>query len=277
MKKWLVVLIVFIVVFSSTLIYARLLGTKGLKIKEYKIVNSKITDEYYGLKIVHLSDIHFGSSVSKKDLENIVKKVNLTKPDIIVITGDLLTDEWEYDINDLEVLKNLKANLGKYIISGNHDNIEVYNEIIDKIGFTNLNDTYKLIYNNSNEPIIVSGISSNLVNDNIKDKVKSFNDYIETCNQVPIYSILLIHEPDYIDNIDLNNYDLILAGHSHGGQVRLPLIGSIFTPVGSKKYYNEYYNISGKPLYVSSGIGTSLMRLRLFEHPSFNFYRLSNK
>lgn len=94
---------------------------------------------------------------------------------------------------------------------------------------------------------------------------------------MPIYSILLMHEPDYVDNIDLNNYDLILAGHSHGGQVRLPLIGSIITPVGSKKYHNEYYNISGKPLYVSSGIGTSLMRLRLFEHPSFNFYRLSNK
>lgn len=277
MKKWLVVLIIFIVVFSSTLIYARLIGTKGLKVKEYKIVNSKITDEYYGLKIAHLSDIHFGSSVSKKDLENIVKKVNLTKPDIIVITGDLLTDEWEYDINDLEILKDLKANLGKYIISGNHDNLEIYNEIIDKIGFTNLNDTYKLIYNNSNVPIIISGISSNLVNDNIKDKVKSFNDYIETCNQMPIYSILLMHEPDYVDNIDLNNYDLILAGHSHGGQVRLPLIGSIITPVGSKKYHNEYYNISGKPLYVSSGIGTSLMRLRLFEHPSFNFYRLSNK
>ena len=226
----------------SSLIYARLIGTKGLKVKEYKIVNSKITDEYYGLKIAHLSDIHFGSSVSKKDLENIVKKVNLTKPDIIVITGDLLTDEWEYDINDLEILKDLKANLGKYIISGNHDNLEIYNEIIDKIGFTNLNDTYKLIYNNSNVPIIISGISSNLVNDNIKDKVKSFNDYIETCNQMPIYSILLMHEPDYVDNIDLNNYDLILAGHSHGGQVRLPLIGSIITPVGSKKYHNEYYN-----------------------------------
>ena len=180
MKKWLVVLIVFIVVFSSTLIYARLIGTKGLKVKEYKIVNSKITDEYYGLKIAHLSDINFGSSVSKKDLENIVKKVNLTKPEIIVITGDLLTDEWEYDINDLEVLKNLKANLGKYIISGNHDNLEIYNEIIDKIGFTNLNDTYKLIYNNSNVPIIISGISSNLVNDNIKDKVKSFNDWLLT-------------------------------------------------------------------------------------------------
>lgn len=274
MKKWLIVLLLFIM-FFLVLLYARYVGTKGLNVKEYKITNSKITSEYHGLKIAHLSDIHFGSSVNKKDLEKLVYEVNLTKPDIIVITGDLLTDEWEYDINELEVLKDLKANLGKYIISGNHDNLDLWSEIVEKIEFTNLNDTYKLIYSNSNQPIVISGISSNLVNDNIREKTKDFENYLEDNDS--IYSILLIHEPDYIDNIDLNNYDLILAGHSHAGQVRIPLIGSIITPIGSKKYYNEYYNINNTDLYISSGIGTSVMRIRLFNRPSFNFYRLTNK
>ena len=188
----------------------------------------------------------------------------------------MLTDEWEYDVNDLDVLKGLKANLGKYIISGNHDNLDLYNEIVERIEFTNLNDTYKLIYNNSNQPIVISGISSNLINDNISEKTNDFKNYLEN-NVSPIYSILLIHEPDYIDNVDLNNYDLVLAGHSHAGQVRIPLIGSIITPVGSKKYYNEYYNVNDTDLYISSGIGTSVMRIRLFNRPSFNFYRLTNK
>ncbi len=276
MKKWLIIFILFIIFSLIVLIYARYVGTKGLNVKEYKIVSSKITSEYHGLKIAHLSDIHFGSSVNGKDLEKLVYEVNLTKPDIIVITGDLLTDEWEYDVNDLDVLKGLKANLGKYIISGNHDNLDLYNEIVERIEFTNLNDTYKLIYNNSNQPIVISGISSNLINDNISEKTNDFKNYLEN-NVSPIYSILLIHEPDYIDNVDLNNYDLVLAGHSHAGQVRIPLIGSIITPVGSKKYYNEYYNVNDTDLYISSGIGTSVMRIRLFNRPSFNFYRLTNK
>ena len=92
----------------------------------------------------------------------------------------------------------------------------------------------------------------------------------------PIYNILLIHEPDYIKDINYSKYDLILAGHSHGGQVRLPLIGSIYNPNGSKLYHNDYYKINNTDLYISSGLGTSIYDFRLFNRPSFNLYRLTN-
>ena len=278
MKKVVLVLIILLILFIGTFLYARFIGTKGLKVKEYKIVNSKITNDYYGLKIVHLSDIHFGT-INTKELEKIVEKVNYIEPDIIVLTGDLLSEKTYSKEELINTLSKLESKLGKFAISGNHDIIEEYEDIIDKIGFTNLNNSYELIYQ-SKEPIIISGMSSNLIDSNINSKVEKFNDYMNSLTEddvKPIYSILLIHEPDYIDKIDLTNYDLVLGGHSHAGQVRFPLIGKIITPNGSKKYYNEYYKVDNKDFYISSGIGTSVMKVRLFNKPSFNFYRITNK
>ena len=71
--------------------------------------------------------------------------------------------------------------------------------------------------------------------------------------------------------------NLILAGHSHNGQVRLPFIGAIYTPIGAKKYYDNYYNVSGTKLYISSGIGVSTTNYRLWNHPSINFYRINKE
>ena len=87
---------------------------------------------------------------------------------------------------------------------------------------------------------------------------------------------MLVHEPDIsdeiIDNIDV---DLILGGHSHNGQVRLPFVGALYTPKGAKKYYDEYYKVNDTDIYVSSGIGVSNVNMRLFNRPSINFYRIN--
>ena len=88
---------------------------------------------------------------------------------------------------------------------------------------------------------------------------------------------MIMHEPDFIDDFEINNFDLILAGHSHNGQVRLPFIGAIIKPNGAHKYYDSHYKIHNTDLYISSGLGTSIIDVRLFNKPSFNFYRLTNK
>ena len=283
MKKLVIIIVVIIIIISLGLLYSRFIATKGLKVKEYKIINNKIIDEYHGLKIVHISDIHYGSTVSETELINIVDKINETNPDIVVLTGDLLDERLEYNKEIIvRELSRINSKIGKFAISGNHDiPIEEFNDIINKSGFKNLNDTYELIYMDSNKPIIISGISSNYQdNSNIGVKTEKFDTYIANLKADdirPIYSILLIHEPDFIDNLDLSKYDLILAGHSHGGQIRLPIIGKIYTPKGSLKYYDEYYKINNTDLYISSGLGTSKYKFRLFNRPSINFYRITNK
>ena len=280
MKRFVIVLVIIILIIVLGLLYSRFIATKGLKIKEYKVVNNKITDAYHGLKIVHLTDIHYGSVVYEKQLNNIVEKVNELNPDIVVMTGDLLDERLQYDKDVIiKCLSRIEAKLGKYAISGNHDiPLDDYNYIVKESEFTSLDNKYELIYSKSNEPIIISGIGYG--EEDIGIKTEQFDKYIselKTDDIKPIYSILLVHEPDTVDSLNLDNYDLILAGHSHNGQVRLPFIGAIYTPEGAKKYYDEYYKINNTDLYISSGLGTSWYRFRLFNKPSFNFYRITNK
>lgn len=283
MKMYIKIIISIISIIILTLLYSRFIATKGLNVKEYKVINDKITYEYHGLKIVHITDLHYGTTVFEKELENLVNETNNLKPDIVVFTGDLFDSEETYDKDILiTYLSKIESKIGKYAISGNHDKlIEDFYEVIEKSGFVNLDNKYELIYYNSNEPIIISGISSNYEDSsNIADKTKEFDEYINNLNEndiKPIYSILLIHEPDFVDNINIDNYDLILSGHSHLGQVRLPIIGKLYTPYGSLKYYDEYYKINNSDLYISGGIGTSWMKFRLFNRPSINLYRITNK
>ncbi len=280
MKKFIIILVIIILILGLGLLYSRFIATSGLKVKEYKVVNNKITDSYHGLKIIHLSDIHYNSTTNEKELNNIVDKVNEIKPDIVVLTGDLIDERLSYDKDIIiNCLSKIEAKLGKFAVSGNHDiPLDDYNYIIKESGFTSLDNKYELIYSKTSEPIIISGIGYG--DEDIGIKTEQYDKYISELKAddiKPIYSILLVHEPDTVDNLDLNKYDLVLAGHSHGGQVRIPFIGKLYTPEGAKKYYDEYYKINNTDLYISSGLGTSMYKFRLFNRPSFNFYRITNK
>lgn len=281
-------LFIFLLVLISILSYARFIGTSGINIKEYKIVNNNLPDNFYGFKIVHISDLHYGRTFNKKDLNKLVNKINLLKPDIVVLTGDLLdkdTDLTDKQIIELsEGLKTIDVSIGKYAITGNHDVVHPeWNTIIENSNFSNLNDTSELIYNKGLNPILLSGMSSNLLDDTrIDDKIISINQKItinEENNELNTFNfnILIMHEPDFLDRFDYSHYNLILAGHSHNGQVRLPFVGALILPPGSKKYYEPYYRINNSDLYISSGLGTSSVDFRLFNRPSINFYRLVNK
>lgn len=259
-----------------------LIAAKKFEVHEHKIESEYITEEYNGLKIVHISDIHYGTTIKKKHLDKIIKEINSLKPDLVFFLGDLI----DYKLNSkqhkeiVESFSKLEARLGKYAVSGNHDYYyKKWNELIDEMGFYNLNDTYVEVYDNSNNSIFLAGISDNLHSTKkIEDKSEAIFEYLN--NTEPknnIYNILLIHEPDYIEKIDYKKFNLVLSGHSHNGQVRLPLIGSIYTPEGSKKYFEEYYKIGNTDMYISNGLGTTLVPIRLFNDPSFNFYRMTKK
>lgn len=282
LKRFIIFLICFILVITGVLLYSRYIGTTGLNIKEYRLTYKSLTDDFYGLKIIHLTDIHYGRTVYKKELENIKKEVNLMKPDIIVFTGDLIDKDTKLTKTDLKILNSflngMEANIGKYAITGNHDyGFKNYDIILENGGFTNLNNKYELIYTNTTNNILLAGVSTNIYGKKtIKEKLNDTFEYLKNTDNKPVLSILIMHEPDFIDDINYSKFNLILAGHSHNGQIRLPFIGALVKPNYAKKYYDEYYKIKNTDLYISSGIGVSEVNFRLFNRPSFNLYRLTN-
>ena len=107
----------------------------------------------------------------------------------------------------------------------------------------------------------------------LDDYLKGKIDYNAINNDNNYYSIILAHEPDTIDKIKDKNIDLMLAGHSHNGQVRVPLFGAIYKANGAKKYYDEHYIVDNTNLYISGGLGTSKYKFRFLNKPSINLFR----
>lgn len=275
-RKWVKVVLALIFIISCLYVYSRYYGVKGLIVKEYGIIDSKLPNNFYGLKIIQISDIHYNVTTNKKDLKKIVNEINLLKPDIVILSGDLFDENIEYsnkDYNDLiKLLNNIDYNIGKYAIKGEDDlKFDKWENIINDSGFINLNDSYELIYSKGINPILFIGISSNYKNNHIKDVI---NNIPELNNNY--FSILVLHEPDFINDIDYSKFNLIFAGHSHNGQIVIPYIGGILKDKYSNKFYKNYYELNNTKLYISSGIGTSKYKLRFFNKPSINLYRLRN-
>lgn len=276
--KWLSIVFGMIVLI---MIYARYVGTMGLVTKEYTINDKDITDEFDGLKIVHFSDLHYNRAINLSKVKKIVKEINLINPDIVVFTGDLIDQDANLSSDDYDelgnVLKSINSRYGKYAVMGNHDYSKDKDGVIkifNTSGFKYLDNEYDLIYNKKGEKIFIGGI--NTINYN-QDDIENALGYLKDKNDND-YRIILVHEPDITDKI-IPEYkvNLILAGHSHNGQVRLPIIGALYTPEGAKKYYDNYYEVNGTDLYISSGIGVSTFNYRLFNHPSINFYRINKE
>ena len=270
--KWKIIfgILIFILLLFICL---RFIGTKGLIIKEYKVVNKNIDTSFYGFKIVHFSDLHYGMSVDEKVLSNLVDKINKTKPDIVVFTGDLIDKKKNYTEGDTKLLtkylSKIKSSYGNYYVNGDDDeNINSFDSIMVNSNFKSLNNNYEVITSEKNKKILISGISTNA-------NIKIFNDIFKDDDYS--YKIIMMHYPDNYDLISKYNFDLVLSGHSHNGQVRLPYIGALVKMYNSKKYYDPYYKINDTDMYISGGIGNSKVNLRLFNTPSFNLYRLVDK
>lgn len=263
-------LIYFILFIALIFIYAYYVEPFNLNIKEYKIDNKDIPDSFDSLKIIHFSDLHYGSSVNLDYVKKIVKLINKQEPDIVIFTGDLLDRRVNPNKKEIEELKSelnkIESTLGNYAVSGNHDYefIKDFKNILSD-NFIILNNEEQLVYYKENTPISIAGFKDSSEGKPNYDLLKNENNY---------FRFVLIHEPDEFDKIKDYNFNIMLSGHSHNGQVRIPLIGKIYTPKGSKKYYEDYYNMNNKELFVSNGIGTSLLNIRFMSQPSINLYRI---
>lgn len=251
--------------------YGFVLGIKGLKIKEYNVIDKNLPISFYGLKVVHFSDLHYGRIVKEKNLIKIIEEINNLEGDIVIFTGDLIDRDTKINSTIKNVLidnlSKIKSTYGNYFVGGNHDLVKKdFYEIMETSNFNNLENNNDIIYKDD-DSIYLTGIPSSV------EKNITFN----LNKDLPKYKILLMHEPDNMKYISKYNMNLVLAGHSHNGQVRLPIIGKIITPKGAKIYYDEYYKVNNTNFYISSGLGTSVLDIRLFNKPSINLYRLVNK
>lgn len=256
LKKIIKTISTIIITIFLIIIYARFKATSGIKIKEYKITNNKIPENFHGTKLVQISDIHYGNTVNITYLKEIVKEINKVKPDILVLTGDLLDKEIneEEKAEIINTLKEIKVTIDSYAIMGDKDYDEkLWNEIITQSNFININNQEKYIYQKTNKPIIISNADINHEN---------------------TFAIYIMHEPDKINELK-SKFDLILAGHSLNGQINIPIIKNILLQDGAKKYYKSHYIVNNTDFYISSGIGTTNFKYRLFNKPSINLYRLT--
>lgn len=270
-KMILYTILLFIILIS----YSTLIEPQIINIKEYKIESKNIPDSFHGIKIVHFSDIHYGTTINKKQLERIINKINDLKPDIIIFTGDLLdknielTKETEEELTTY--LSNLKCSLYKYAIYGDEDlDNKKYQEIMNNSNFTILDNKSTPLYYKDTTPILLTGYNPSIT----KPNYTILTDFIDDQDTTNYYKIVLTHEPDTIDKFIKYNPNLVLSGHSLGGLIDLKFVKPLFLLENSKIYYEDYQRIKNTDLYISNGLGTAGLNARFINSPSINLYRL---
>ncbi len=267
-KAIVIVIIVICIIFS----WIHFIEPKMLEIIDYNITSSKIPSSFNGFTIVQFSDIHFGRTTNEKELEKVVEKINDCEPDIVIFTGDLfdsyitLSDD---NFNFLkETLKKIKSTFKKYAIFGDSDLplSEKYLSVMTEAGFTMLNGLNEEIYYKGNKPIYISGI------DTIKKEKPNYEKAFASREN---FQIFVSHEPIVIDDV-VGKTDVFLAGHTLGGLVNIPFIGGVIKKENTGVYNKGYYVRNDTKVYISNGIGTENLSIRLFNVPSINCYHLLN-
>ena len=273
------VFIVFVLIGALFYLYAHYVGTKGMIVKEYNIINESIPPSFDGFSIVQFSDLELGTTFTVADVEKLVSEINSLQPDLVVFTGDIVAPHHFLTADEQTFLETqlakIDANIGKYSVRGDDDQYtDVYNQVMAAADFKDLSNSYELIYYKGLTPIVIYGLDS--LNAGVQDYAKTFSypSIDEDVTYMATYRILLAHEPDTIENIGEYNVSLMLSGHSHNSELNIPYLRDFYNIKGAKKYFGESYKVDGTELYISSGLGTSKFKVRLFDKPSISIYRL---
>jgi predicted MPP superfamily phosphohydrolase len=239
--------------------YATKLEPGWLDISSLSLMLPRLHPAFDNYRIVQISDIHMETWINRARLAQVVRKANMLRADLIVITGDFVTDLFHRTPTDLaENLSKLKAKDGVLAVMGNHDywsNIKTVRQILADSGITEL----------ANEVHTLQRGSASLHIAGVDDYWENRARLHDVLAQLPPdgAAILLAHEPDFaVISAQSGRFDLQLSGHSHGGQVVLPGIGPIVLPMYGRKYPLGLYQIGQMLLYTNRGLGTARPQIR---------------
>jgi predicted MPP superfamily phosphohydrolase len=295
-------------------IWPRFIEPSLILTSRHKIAIPTLPHDFEGLRIVQISDLHYSSYESAHFLKKISKKVQKLNPDIICFTGDLLSYAELTGENELKTfLSSLKAPLGCFAIFGNHDysdyisegNDGSYQRIHDKVspllrGFTRLiapqllqpeiqikepvapslalkrlfeSSGFKLLHNETVQvghgiqKINITGLGGIMAGQLDPQTAFSFHDLNNP-------TIVLSHNPDSYPLLLRYPGELMLFGHTHGGQVNLPYIWKKITPLKNKELKSGLVIKDGRYLYINRGLG-SCFPFRWFAPPEISLFELT--
>lgn len=236
-------------------------GYSGIsRVRTYEFTHPDVPAAFDGFRIAFVSDLHYKSLFKEKGLNNLVELLREQQADVLLIGGDL-HEGCEYVPPVIAALAEVKTPMGAYAVLGNNDYEACYSDIVremDKRGMHLLEHKVDTLKRNGEE-ILIAGVRNPF---DLKQ-----NGTSPTLGLSPKdFVILLTHTPDYAEDVPITNTDLVLAGHTHGGQVTL---FGLYAPILPSHYGQRFrtgleYNSQLTPMIITNGIGTSNKNIRLF-------------
>lgn len=225
----------------------------------YKIPVPNLPKQFHGLRIVHLSDFHYGLLQPLVFVKHVIDRANRLNPDLIVCTGDYVHSRRTTDEIDTvwpELLR-LRAPLGVFSVLGNHDHWASTERSLHWLDKSGQGIHHKVV------PITRNGQRIWLIG--AGDFWEDHRDLDKIIGEIPSSecTVVLAHNPDTADTMYNHRINLFLCGHTHGGQVRVPFWGAPVLPVRNKSYdCGLCYTDTGIPIFISRGIGWAILPVR---------------
>lgn len=275
-------LVFILLIIFATIFYGSFIEPQRIKRKTTDI-NLATTEKKEKIKIIFISDIHAGPNKKTGFVKKIVKLIEQEKPDLILFGGDFIYWEPEhgkyisplalllptYKDRMFTVFGNHEFNLSSFLNEKYFDKTTILREELNKAGIKILENQGETITIDNNK-IFIAGIKE------LWTGQADANKPLENLQNKNIIKILLAHNPDIILDKNSEKYNLILSGHTHAGQIRLPWIGavpSLPTELG-KTFDRGLFKLKQGYLYISAGIGETGTRARLFNRPEFTIINL---
>ncbi|MGL4820614.1 MAG: metallophosphoesterase [Bacilli bacterium] len=249
---------------------------EALMTSKVVITNNALPKAFDGFVIAHLSDVH-----DAPFFEEIAQQTAESNPDVIVITGDLI-DRSTTNVERVGRLTKLLTSIAPtYFVTGNHEAASpVYSELYDVLVVTGVKilDNAAIHLQKGEETLTLIGAQDPAFLHQDRINVNDFpSQYLRT-NQTE-WSVLLAHRPENVAHWASVGADLVLSGHAHGGQIRIPGVGGLIAPGQGlfPKYTSGVYTTEQTHMVVSRGIGNSIFPLRVMNRPEVVVVYLRNE